>query len=75
MADFCDRSPCKPLISALGNYIFGGRNGFAMIVQDDQFPEGKEIRIQYCPFCGTRLEEVASGVVLKAKKPKALLPT
>ena len=59
--DFCDRSPCTRLLSALGEFIFGDREtgGFVMcfIAKRKNSPVSI-IPIRYCPYCGTRLSEL-----------------
>lgn len=77
MPKICDRSPCDELMKALGNYVFGAMNGdaiggFILRVQDTGAPRHesvtnsfKEIYITYCPFCGTRLEEINATVIRK----------
>lgn len=75
MATICDRSPCDRLLSALGRYIFGATNGRADLVTLEVItPEGHDTAIiEYCPFCGTRLEEVGPGLLekfLPKKGPK-----
>lgn len=56
MSKICDRSPCDGLLKALGEYIFGADGKF--ILQHPQDLEIAETYIDYCPFCGTRLEIV-----------------
>jgi hypothetical protein len=71
MAKFCDRSPCSPLMAALGSYIFGSQEGFILLVPSGAPPhEEVEIDIDYCPFCGTRLEEVPQIQVDKFTRPR-----
>jgi hypothetical protein len=74
MAKFCDRSPCTPLVAALGHYIFGSEEGFTLHVpkrpeasSEDEF---EHVDIEYCPFCGTRLDEVPQIQLEKFTKPK-----
>lgn len=74
MAIICDRSPCNRLLAALGKCIFGAVRGnqgqFTLDVATDQ---GREtISLEYCPFCGTRLEEIGPGL-LKQFLPEAAL--
>lgn len=68
MSKICDRSPCDLLLNALGNYIFGSPEGFYIVACQD----GKEIEvsIEYCSFCGTRLEEVPTVIVEKFTRPR-----
>lgn len=70
MSKLCDRSPCNSLLEALGSFIFGSstQEGFFMIVAVGN--KAKEININYCPFCGTRLEEVPSVLVNRFMKRK-----
>ena len=69
MAKICDRSPCDPLLGALGNWIFGSSEGFIISVVTASDRDA-EIDIDYCPFCGTRLEEVGAVVVEKYTRPR-----
>lgn len=63
--DFCDRSPCKALLGALGHYVFGdpetGGYVMAFIAQDRNEPV-TVTAIRYCPFCGTRLDQLQLGI-------------
>lgn len=71
MSRICDRSPCDSLLEALGNFIFGApdRNGgFYIAVLSSNAPI--ETNIEYCPYCGTRLEEVPSIVVERFMRPR-----
>lgn len=80
MARICDRSPCDGLMAALGKYIFGVRaaataavqypklEGFIVMVLIDG--KGQEQEIEYCPFCGTRIEEVNAMVIDKFTRPR-----
>lgn len=70
VAKICDRSPCDSLLKALGNFIFGSpeRDGFYITVMSSDSPT--EEVIEYCPYCGTRLEEVPSVVVEKFMRPR-----
>lgn len=70
MSKICDRSPCDRLLATLGKFIFGAPDkdgGFYIVVAGSEaMPplEGPtEVNIDYCPFCGTRLEEVPSVVI------------
>ncbi len=72
MGRICDRSPCDSLLNSLGVWIHGYTDGFYVeavvtgeIIESPEFPE---FDIDYCPFCGTRLEEV--GGIEKYLKPK-----
>ncbi len=71
MGKICDRSPCDTLLKALGNFIFGApdrEGGFYVTATDSTGPT--EVAIEYCPFCGTRLEEVPQVVVEKFMRPR-----
>ena len=70
MGKICDRSPCDDLLKTLGSFIFGAPDsgGFYMMVSTAEGPT--EVSIEYCPFCGTRLEEVPSVVVDKFMRPR-----
>lgn len=83
MSRICDRSPCDGLLKALGHYIFGSTTdtgkleGFvftAAILNPDPHSKFKTkkrtIDIEYCPFCGTRIEEVSSIVVDRFTRPR-----
>ena len=73
MAKICDRSPCDPLIKALGIWLFGTDEGFEMMVAvADEAEQLTMVRsnIDYCPFCGTRLEEVGPMMVEKYMRPR-----
>lgn len=80
MARICDRSPCDGLMAALGKYIFGVRaaalpeqpegrlEGFVIMASVDGRTQEQEI--EYCPFCGTRIEEVNAIVIDKFTRPR-----
>lgn len=71
MSKICDRSPCDSLLKALGSFIFGAPDrdgGFYMMVMSSDNPT--EENIEYCPYCGTRLEEVPSVVVERFMRPR-----
>lgn len=71
MAKICDRSPCDLLLKALGHFIFGApdnEGGFYMVVVGSNGPT--EENIDYCPFCGTRIEEVPAVVVDRFMRPR-----
>lgn len=67
MAIICDRSPCDRLLQALGRYIFGAVAGTRdMVTLEVVTPKGSATAvIEYCPFCGTRLDEVGPGLLEK----------
>ena len=64
MPKVCDRSPCDRLMKALGRFMFGVSNStFTLEVAT---PRGRETAmVEYCPFCGTRLEEIGPGLLQK----------
>lgn len=71
MSKICDRSPCDGLLSMLGDTIFGiqekGASLFALILTTTKL-ENKTIPITYCPFCGTRIEEIDTVTITKFLK-------
>lgn len=68
MARICDRSPCDTFILALGVWIFGIKDGEVGFYVET--PDGGDVNIQYCPFCGTRLEEIESVILEKFTRPR-----
>jgi hypothetical protein len=59
MAEFCDTTPCARFLQALGNWIFGlqpPKEGFVVVLAT---PSGlrQAVQIDYCPFCGTRIDK------------------
>jgi hypothetical protein len=62
MAEFCDttRSPCDSLIKELGKGVAvdkkTGRFFVRAWTKDNTFQHQRWIEVQYCPFCGCRLE-------------------
>lgn len=78
MATICDRSPCDRLLQALGRYIFGAVQGRTDVVTLEVLtPRGHETSfIEYCPFCGTRLDEIGPGLLERflpvARAPKSV---
>ena len=68
MVRICDRSTCDPLLEALVSYIFGSSEGWYMTVVSDSAE--LERNIDYCPFCGTRLEGVPTAVSDKFTRPR-----
>ena len=64
----CDRSPCDGLLSALGHFIFGSPDGFYISASSQDHVN--DVDIDYCPFCGTRLEEVPPIVLQRFMKPR-----
>ena len=74
-SNFCDdrRSPCDALLAALGEWIFGSREGyFVQVVADAKNEESEErqVAIKYCPFCGTHLESVSPLALEKFMRPR-----
>ena len=63
--DLCNRSPCKRLLHALGRYVYGdpqtGGYVMAFMAQRRNAPV-TIVQIRYCPFCGTRLDDLELGV-------------
>ncbi len=69
MAKICDRSPCDALLESMGVWMYyTDIDGFSMLVQTATGEH--EIDIDYCPFCGTRLEEVGAAVLSKYTAPR-----
>lgn len=71
MGKICDRSPCNQLLNSLGKHIFGApdkEGGFYILTSTPEGPT--ELTIDYCPFCGTRLEEVPSVVIERFMRPR-----
>lgn len=65
--DYCDRSPCSRLIKALGEWIYGDLDdGSYVIVTRGTTPS----EIRYCPFCGTRLDqlELTAGQIVQVPR-------
>ena len=61
MPKICDRSPCDGLLEALGVYIYGARGKFMLVFnREDKQETVGETEINYCPFCGTRLEIITN---------------
>jgi hypothetical protein len=70
MARICDRSPCDSLLKALGNWVFGTHEGFFVTVASQDKDKDSDEPIDYCPFCGTRLEEVGPMLIEKFMRPR-----
>ncbi len=77
MPRICDRSPCDPLLRALGVWIFGSpeRPGFVIVAAknpgEEEVPsEMVEEEVEYCPFCGTRLDEVSQVAIERFMRPR-----
>lgn len=74
MSKICDRSPCDDLMKALGHFIFGSMNGDVLhgfILRYGE--EGSQVEVRYCPFCGTRLEEINATILRKFVKTKVVV--
>lgn len=70
MAEFCDRTPCARFLRALGVWVSGARNletgkCFFVVFPPDSAEDGTGEPIEYCPFCGTRLDNVPMAIVNK----------
>ena len=67
MTQFCDRTLCDGMFKAMGRYVFGDPHAKTITMVAHKLGGGAEsVPIQYCPFCGTRLDNlvlVASGEV------------
>ena len=77
MAIICDRSPCDRLLQALGRYIFGAVQGRVDVVTLEVLTpqKGHETAlIEYCPFCGTRLDEIGPGLLERFLSDRKLSP-
>lgn len=88
MAKICDKTPCDGLLEALGNFIFGARSstrgeveGFVIhaaipapgSTAKQKLYKKRAFDIEYCPFCGTRIEEVNAQVVARYTRPRKAL--
>jgi hypothetical protein len=69
MSRICDRSPCDTLLRALGIWIFGSSEGFYIVAVNHREAD-TEVDVDYCPFCGTRLEEVGTMAIEKYLRPR-----
>lgn len=69
MPRICDRSPCDTLMTALGVWVFGSNDGFYLVVTTSEEKDA-EVVVDYCPFCGTRLEEVGAVAIEKYLRPR-----
>lgn len=70
MAKICDRSLCDKLLVALGVWLFGSPDNDGFYITISVAGEEKELDIEYCPFCGTRIEEVDKAVIEKYFRPR-----
>lgn len=70
MSRICDRSPCDQLLHALGVWIFGysDKPGFFIVAATETVD--LEVAVDYCPFCGTRLDEVGRVIIEKFTRQK-----
>jgi hypothetical protein len=77
MATICDRSPCDRLLKALGGYIFGMlKDHKAQFTLEVLTPRGHDTAlIEYCPFCGTRLEEIGPSLLERFLPKKVIGPS
>lgn len=57
-------------MGALGNFIFGTPEGFILLRHTTSAEAENEVDIEYCPFCGTRLDEVPQIQLEKFTKPR-----
>ena len=58
-------------MEALGNYIFGSLEGFVLILRPTESQsDDVDVDIEYCPFCGTRLDEVPQIQIEKLTRPR-----
>lgn len=81
MATICQRSPCDRFLQALGRYIFGRPNAkpnyyVALTYVEDSDAiqyDIQEVRLDYCPFCGTRLDDIDEEY-MTTKKARARVP-
>jgi len=66
--EYCDWSPCPQLLAALGRYVFGDpKNGTYKLLVRQVGTEPMAVSITYCPFCGTRMDNlqlVSAGQIL-----------
>lgn len=62
MSEYCDttRSPCHQLINELGDGVFVEKKTGRFFIRgwttDPRFSFQRWMQINYCPFCGCRLE-------------------
>jgi len=77
MALICDRSPCDRLLQALGRFSFGAIvDAKDVVTLEVLTTSGHEtVIIEYCPFCGTRLDEIGPGLLERflMKRPREVL--
>lgn len=77
MPRICDRSPCNGLMAALGKFVFGDiednrPQGFVLMASVDLQGRRKRtaIEIEYCPFCGTQIQQVNDLIVERFMRPR-----
>lgn len=63
MSKYCDRSPCDGMLEALGRWILGSTDGGYKALTGYSNQTSRKLKaipvpIHYCPFCGTRLEQL-----------------
>jgi len=74
MSAYCDLSPCDGLLPALGRYVLGDpKTGEYKFLTYGTNKKRGAVSIKYCPFCGTRLEnlELASTGTVVLQLPKS----
>lgn len=73
MPRICDRSPCNGLMAALGRFVFGDiednrPQGFVLMAAVNK--KRVAIEIEYCPFCGTQIQQVNDMLVEPFMRPR-----
>ena len=73
MNGYCDRSPCTSFLNSLGEWVFGrleehNKQGWYLRVVKGDADEHL-VKIDYCPFCGTRLDQTEVKVLDRYKLP------
>lgn len=86
-SEICDLNPCDKLARAIGHFISGTYRDGRWVVMAELFDQsllgaegwlfvgGKRttVEILYCPFCGTRLEEIGAHIVKKYLSKKKIV--